>query len=97
MYLRFNSISRFSVSAVCDRLVLPVPKTRLTFVRTSRRAVSVNLCSKNFVFLFVFFSPQSLKLSLQIISDFSESETEENGKWKKENRKNFVLIFFQSL
>lgn len=40
-YLRFSSISRFS--AECDRLVPPVPKTRLTFVRTSSRAVSVNL------------------------------------------------------
>lgn len=41
VYLRFSSISRFS--AECDRLVPPVPKTRLTFVRTRRRAVSVNL------------------------------------------------------
>lgn len=41
MYSRFSSISRFS--AECDRLVPPVPKTRLTFVRTKSRAVSVNL------------------------------------------------------
>lgn len=41
VYLRFSSISRFS--AECDRLVPPVPKTRLTFVRTRSRAVSVNL------------------------------------------------------
>lgn len=41
VYLRFNSISRFS--AECDRLVPPVPKTRLTFVRTKSRAVSVSL------------------------------------------------------
>lgn len=40
-YLRLSSISRFS--AECDRLVPPVPNTRLTFVRTKRRAVSVNL------------------------------------------------------
>lgn len=41
VYLRFNSISRFS--AECDRLVPPVPKTLLTFVRTKSRAVSVSL------------------------------------------------------
>lgn len=40
-YLRFSSISRFS--AECDLLVPPVPKTRLTLLRTKRRAVSVNL------------------------------------------------------
>lgn len=46
LYLRFSSISRFS--AECDRLVPPVPKTLLTFVRTRRRAVSVNLFSFDF-------------------------------------------------
>lgn len=40
-YLRFNSISRFSTE--WDLLVPPVPKTRLTLLRTKRRAVSVSL------------------------------------------------------
>lgn len=40
-YLRFNSISRFSTE--CDLLVPPVPNTRLTLLRTKRRAVSVSL------------------------------------------------------
>lgn len=51
IYLRFSSISRFS--AECDRLAWPVPKTRLTFVRTRSRAVSVNLFKK-----FIFYDTQ---------------------------------------